>query len=170
MHMSKFRLVLLASSIAFSTSSWAQAVEVPAVLAGHAVLPVKSTVATPSDAPTDLQQSGKYTSGQRVSALGSVAAKSADRLTGIGLPISGQPLQGHSGIKHMPDGTYWVLTDNGFGSKANSPDAMLYLNHYNIDFKNGNVTPLQTVFLHDPDKKCRFISLMKVLKTLSDRQ
>ncbi len=113
-------------------------------LAGHAVLPVKSTVAAPADAPTDLQQSGKYTSGQRVSTLGAVAGKSADRPTGIGLPITGQPLQGHSGIKHMPDGTYWVLTDNGFGSKANSPDAMLYLNHYDIDFKNGSATPLQT--------------------------
>lgn len=94
MHMSKFRLVLLASSIAFSTSSWAQAVEVPAVLAGHAVLPVKSTVATPSDAPTDLQQSGKYTSGQRVSALGSVAAKSADRLTGIDYRLAANRYKG----------------------------------------------------------------------------
>lgn len=156
MKMTTFRLALLASSIAFSTSLWAQAVEVPATLAGHAVLPVKSAVATPQDAPSDLQESGKYTSGQRVSALGTVAGKSADRLTGLGLPIKGQPLQGHSGIKHMPDGTYWVLTDNGFGSKANSPDAMLYLNHYNIDFKNGSVTPLQTVFLHDPDKKVPF--------------
>lgn len=156
MQMKKFRLALLASSIAFSTSLWAQAVEVPATLAGHAVLPVKSTVAAPADAPTDLQQSGKYTSGQRVSTLAAVAGKSADRPTGIGLPITGQPLQGHSGIKHMPDGTYWVLTDNGFGSKANSPDAMLYLNHYDIDFKNGSVTPLQTLFLHDPDKKVPF--------------
>ncbi|ENF4113211.1 hypothetical protein RS624_000353 [Yersinia enterocolitica] len=134
MQMKKFRLALLASSIAFSTSLWAQAVEVPVTLVGHAVLPVKSTVAAPADAPTDLQQSGKYTSGQRVNTLGAVAGKSADRPTGIGLPITGQPLQGHSGIKHMPDGTYWVLTDNGFGSKANSPDAMLYLNHYDIDF------------------------------------
>lgn len=53
----------------------------------------------------------------------------------------------------MPDGTYWVLTDNGFGSKANSQDAMLYLNHYRIDFKEGTVTPLKTLFLHDPDKR-----------------
>ncbi len=54
MHMSKFRLALLASSIAFSTSLWAQAVEVPAALAGHTILPVKSTVATPANTPTDL--------------------------------------------------------------------------------------------------------------------
>ncbi|MBS0975338.1 esterase-like activity of phytase family protein [Serratia rubidaea] len=56
----------------------------------------------------------------------------------------------------MPDGSYWVLTDNGFGSKANSPDAMLYLSHYRIDFKTGAVEPLKTVFLHDPDKKVPF--------------
>lgn len=87
---------------------------------GHAILPAKSAVSTPKDAPGDLQQSGKYTSGKRVTELGSVAGKSAERLTGLSLPINGQPLQGHSGIKHMPDGTYWVLTDNGFGSKANS--------------------------------------------------
>lgn len=156
MHNLPSRLTLLASCLVFSTTLWAQAQEVPAVLAGHAVLPVKSSVTAPQDAPADLKQSGKYTSGQRVSELGSVAGKSADRLTGIGLPINGQPLQGHSGIKHMPDGTYWVLTDNGFGSKANSPDAMLYLNHYRIDFKEGTVTPLKTLFLHDPDKKVPF--------------
>lgn len=156
MHNLSSRLTLLASCLVFSTTLWAQAQEVPAVLAGHAVLPVKSSVTAPQDAPADLKQSGKYTSGQRVSELGSVAGKSADRLTGIGLPINGQPLQGHSGIKRMPDGTYWVLTDNGFGSKANSPDAMLYLNHYRIDFKEGTVTPLKTLFLHDPDKKVPF--------------
>lgn len=156
MHKLPPRLALLASCLAFSTTLWAQAQEVPAVLAGHAVLPVKSSVTAPQDAPTDLQQSGKYTSGKRITELGSVAGKSADRLTGIGLPINGQPLQGHSGIKYMPDGTYWVLTDNGFGSKANSQDAMLYLNHYRIDFKEGTVTPLKTLFLHDPDKKVPF--------------
>lgn len=155
MHITKTRLALLAACMMCSQPLWAQQ-EVSAELAGHALLPVKSTVATPADAPVDLQQSGKYTSGQRMTELGSVPGKSADRLTGIGLPINGQPLQGHSGIKHMPDGTYWVLTDNGFGSKANSPDAMLYLNHYNIDFKAGTVTPLKTVFLHDPDKKVPF--------------
>ncbi|EFE96848.1 esterase-like activity of phytase family protein [Serratia odorifera] len=155
MYFKKSRLALLAGCLAFSTPLLAQQA-VTAELAGHAVLPVKSTVATPEDAPSDLRDSGKYTSGQRVGELGSVAGKSADRLTGIGLPIAGQPLQGHSGIKHMADGSYWVLTDNGFGSKANSPDAMLYLNHYQIDFKTGGVSRLKTVFLHDPDKKVPF--------------
>ena len=56
----------------------------------------------------------------------------------------------------MPDGSFWILTDNGFGSKANSPDAMLYLNRYTIDFKAGSMKKLETIFLHDPDKKVTF--------------
>ncbi|NCZ99914.1 MAG: glycerophosphodiester phosphodiesterase, partial [Betaproteobacteria bacterium] len=63
---------------------------------------------------------------------------------------------GHSGIKKMPDGTFWVLTDNGFGTKANSPDAALFLSHYKIDWTSGNIARLNTVFLHDPDKKVPF--------------
>jgi hypothetical protein len=48
------------------------------------------------------------------------------------------------------------LTDNGAGSKANSPDFMLYLNHYKVDFKTNKFTRLGTIFLHDPDKKVPF--------------
>jgi hypothetical protein len=56
----------------------------------------------------------------------------------------------------MADGSYWVLTDNGSGSKANSPDSMLYLNRWNIDFASGTWKHLETIFLHDPDKKVPF--------------
>ena len=128
----------------------------PATLAGHVVMPALTFIAAPSDAPADLQVSGKFTSGKRVEALGSVEGMSAGRPTGVSLPFKGQPLQGHSGIKKMPDGSYWILTDNGFGSKANSPDAMLYLNRYAIDFKAGSMKKLETIFLHDPDKKVPF--------------
>ena len=72
------------------------------------------------------------------------------------LPFNGQPVQGSSGIKRMPDGTFWVLTDNGFGNKANSPDAMLFLNQYRLNFDKGTADRLATVFLHDPDKKIPF--------------
>jgi len=50
--------------------------------------------------------------------------KSFEHPTGVVLPSKGQPIQGHSGIKVMPDGTYWMITDIGFGSKANSPGSM----------------------------------------------
>ncbi|MEY0231573.1 esterase-like activity of phytase family protein [Providencia manganoxydans] len=144
-------LSLLATLVAFSTTGYAQQ-EVPATLAGHAILAVDSTVPAPADAPKDLQVSGKYTTGNRIDQLGKVEGKSADRPTGMHVPITGQPLQGHSGIKRMADGTYWVLTDNGYGNKVNSPDSMLYLTQYDIDFKTGKVDPLKTVFFHDPDK------------------
>lgn len=128
----------------------------PATLAGHAVLPAQSFVAAPRDAPADLQASGKFTSGKRVEALGTVEGLSAGRGTGVSVPFKGQPLQGHSGIKKMDDGSFWILTDNGAGAKANSPDFMLYLNHYKVDFKSGRFNRLNTIFLHDPDKKVPF--------------
>ncbi len=128
----------------------------PATLAGHALLPAQSFIAAPADAPADLQVSGKFTTGQRVEVLQSVEGLSAGRPTGVSLPFRGQPAQGHSGIKKMPDGSFWILTDNGSGAKANSPDSMLYLNHYAVDFKTGNFERKATVFLHDPDKKVPF--------------
>ncbi|MBI2727220.1 MAG: esterase-like activity of phytase family protein [Polaromonas sp.] len=128
----------------------------PATLAGHVVMPAQSFVQAPKDAPEDLKISGKFTTPQRADKLASIEGLSAGRPTGVSLPFKGQPLQGHSGIKKMPDGSFWVLTDNGFGAKANSPDAMLYLNRYAIDFKAGSIKRLQTIFLHDPDKKVPF--------------
>lgn len=127
-----------------------------ATLAGHAVLPAQSFVAAPKDAPADLQMSGKFTTAKRVDQAGSIEGLSNGRPTGVSLPFKGQPLQGHSGIKRMADGTFWVLTDNGAGAKANSPDFMLYLNHYKVDFKSGKFDRLKTVFLHDPDNKVPF--------------
>lgn len=149
-----------------SVAVWAAAVlclpqvhaqtEFTAQLAGHAFLPAPSFIAAPSDAPADLRVSGKFTTGARVERLDSLEGRSANRPTGISLPFAGQPLQGHSGIKRMGDGSYWVLTDNGFGSKANSPDSMLFLNRYAIDWTAGTLNRQQTIFLHDPDKKVPF--------------
>lgn len=128
----------------------------PATLAGHALLPAQSLIPAPKDAPADLRVSGKFTTDRRVDAIGSVEGQSAGRPTGVSLPFKGQPVQGHSGIKRMADGSYWLLTDNGAGAKANSPDFMLFLNHYRVDFKSGQFQRLGTVFLHDPDRKVPF--------------
>ena len=144
-----------AALFALPSLAWGQQV-FPATLVGHAVMPAESFVAAPDDAPADLKTSGKYTTGKRVDALGTVMGKSFERDTGVKLPFQGQPRQGHSGIKTMADGTFWVITDNGFGSKANSPDSMLYLNHYRIDWAAGAWQPLGTIFLHDPDRKVPF--------------
>ncbi len=137
----------------------------PAALAGHAILPAMTLVQPPADAPPELKISGRYaaTAGKRVDAPNSVAAvsalsdRAAPRPTGGKLPFTGQPVQGFSGIKRMGDGSYIVLTDNGFGSKANSPDAMLMVHRLKPDWKTGKVERISTTFLHDPDRKVPFL-------------
>jgi hypothetical protein len=128
----------------------------PATLAGHAVVPAQTFVDAPADAPADLKVSGKFTTGRRIEAIGTVEGTSNDGPTGVKVPFRGQPLQGHSGIKSNRDGTFWVLTDNGFGAKANSPDSMLYLNRHRIDWNAGTAERLEMIFLHDPDRKVPF--------------
>lgn len=150
------RLAACAALLCATSSSALAQQAYPATLSGHAVLPALTLIAAPKDAPADLQTSGKFTTGSRVEKLASVEGKSVGRPTGIALPFKGQPVQGHSGIKRMADGSYWVLTDNGAGSKANSPDFMLHLSHYQVDFQSGKFNRLKTVFLHDPDKKLPF--------------
>ena len=54
------------------------------------------------------------------------------------------------------DGTFWSLSDNGFGTKLNSPDAALMLHHLRIDWANGKVERIETIFLTDPDRKVWF--------------
>jgi hypothetical protein len=152
------RLVKWMTAIVASVSVVGAAAQqqVPVTLAGHALIPAQTFIPAPLDAPEDLKVSGKFTTTTRVEAIGSVEGTSANRPTGVSVPFRGQPIQGHSGIKRMSDGSYWVLTDNGFGSKANSPDSMLYLNRYSIDWRSGALQRLQTIFLHDPDKKVPF--------------
>ncbi|MFZ4531191.1 MAG: esterase-like activity of phytase family protein, partial [Alsobacter sp.] len=151
------RTILLASvALAFAVAPAAAQQAFPAKLAGHAVLPAETFIPAPADAPVDLQTSGKYTTGKRVDALGTVMGKSFERDTGVKLPFKGQPIQGHSGIKAMADGSFWLITDNGFGAKANSPDSMLYLNRWSIDWAAGTWKHLETVFLSDPDRKVPF--------------
>jgi hypothetical protein len=160
------RLAPLLALLSLTTLAPVQAqTAFPATLAGHAALPATTFMAAPKDAPASLQTSGKYTTpdGRREDRLNVIAgtsflsAKDAPRPTGISLPFQGQPVQGFSGIKAMKDGSYWVLTDNGYGSKANSADAMLMFHRVLPDWKSGSVKRLQTVFLHDPQKKVPFL-------------
>ena len=153
------RVSLLCSvaSVFLASAAFAQGEgEFPATLKGHAVLPAQTFIDAPADAPDDLKTAGKYTTGKRVDAVGTVMGKSYERPTGVSLPFKGQPLQGHSGIKVMPDGSFWVLTDNGMGSRYNSADSMLYLNRHKIDWASGKIERQETIFLHDPDKKVPF--------------
>jgi hypothetical protein len=149
-------LFAAAAALTLSLSPALANQEFPAKLAAHAILPAETFIAPPADAPAEFRFSGRFTMLTRAEAVGSVMGRSAGRPTGVRVPFLGQPVQGHSGIKRMRDGTFWVLTDNGFGSKANSPDALLFLRRYNIDWARSAFDPLETLWLHDPDRKLPF--------------
>jgi hypothetical protein len=72
--------------------------------------------------------------------------------TGYSAPMVGQPVQGFSGIRSLGGDRFLVLADNGFGSKANSPDAMLMVHELAVDWSAGRVGVERTIFLHDPDR------------------
>jgi len=123
-------------------------VKVPARLVAHGIIPARTLISAPKDAPPDLQVSGKFTQGRRATApiVG---------LSGITLPLPGQPVQGFSSV--VPDGnTFWFLSDNGFGSKANSSDAMLMLHQFALDWQTGASQRRQTLFLRDPHRRIPF--------------
>jgi hypothetical protein len=155
--------LLASTAILLATSAIAQT-RYPAVLEGQAVLPAMTLVPPPADAPEQLKISGRYAGppGQRVDTpesvpgISALSDKAAPRPTGINLPLKGQPVQGLSGIKNMKDGTFLTLTDNGFGSKANSPDSMLMFHVLKPDWKSGAIERVSTTFLHDPDRKVPF--------------
>ncbi|MDD2868344.1 esterase-like activity of phytase family protein [Neomegalonema sp.] len=147
----------------FAAASPALAEEVfPAVLAGHARLPALTLTAPPADAPRDAWISGKFTGRARndapMSVEGDVGAAYGGHKTGISLPFIGQPVQGMSGfaMNRAEDGSWFTLTDNGFGSRLNSPDALLFLHRMAPDFETGLVRRLETIFLSDPDRKVPF--------------
>ena len=158
----RFAVAALATVIASVPAAADQAA--PGKLAGHAIVPALSFFNPPADAPADLAISGKFTNAdkKRIDAVDSVMGtsflsdKAVPRETGIKLPFKGQPMQGFSGLKSLGNGVFMVLQDNGFGSKANSADAMLVLHKIRPDFASGKVEILETIFLHDPDKKIPF--------------
>lgn len=140
--------IFLTSTIAHAEQKY------PAQLESQAIFPAASFVAAPKDAPASLKTSGKFAgkTPTRIEKLDSTPGMDGKRATGLSFPFNGQPLQGFSGIRAMGDGTFWIVTDNGFGNKVNSTDAMLMINRYSVDWKTGSVSPIENVFLHDPDR------------------
>lgn len=147
-----------AAAALFAFSASAEETMFPATLEAHAILPAATFIAPPADSPQSLARAAKYTTPDRHRAdeLGSVPGKDGVRLTGLSMPFDGQAVQGFSGIKNMGDGTFWSLSDNGFGSKANSVDAALMLHHLRFDWEKGTVDRTETIFLSDPDNKVWF--------------
>jgi hypothetical protein len=77
-------------------------------------------------------------------APGPTAGQFSTGANGIAAPyINKQPVQGLSAVLQGPvKGTYYVMPDNGFGNKANSPDALLRLYAVKPDFETGEVKPV----------------------------
>ncbi len=138
--------IALGSSIVQAQSAF------PSTLESHALLAAAAFIMPPADAPANLSVSGRYlhADGRRRDALGSIAGVAflsdakTPRPTGMNGPFDGQQVQGFSGIKWQKDGTAWVLSDNGYGSKANSPDAMLMFHHLRPDWKSGKIESVST--------------------------
>ena len=74
---------------------------------------------------------------------GPTSGQFATGANGIVTPfINKQPVQGFSAVLRGPvKGTYLVMADNGFGNKANSPDALLRVYTVKPDFETGDVEP-----------------------------
>lgn len=129
-------------------SSLSAETQVPVTLVGHAALPGATFVSAPADAAEALKVSGKFTQGN--------ARNLGDASSGTEMPFAGQPFQGFSGISQIDGNQFYVLTDNGFGSMANSPDAMLFFHVVRTDFGSGEVIVDRTTFLSDPDQVVPF--------------
>ncbi|AVR97539.1 esterase-like activity of phytase family protein [Pseudoduganella armeniaca] len=130
-------------------------VSVPTLI-GFASLPADSYV----DGPT----SGNYISGADYT--------SATATYGYTLPFANkQPMQGFSALANGPAaGCFYVMQDNGFGSKPASPNALLHVYAMKPDWVSGKVTPANFATcdslagfdgtsymrLRDPDRKLGF--------------
>jgi hypothetical protein len=70
---------------------------------------------------------------------------------GVTPPFDDQPIQGFSGIVKNGDGTFDVISDNGYGSKANSGDFVLRIHHLAPDYARKTVDVLGGINLTDPN-------------------
>ncbi|MCF6474483.1 hypothetical protein FAF44_39805 [Nonomuraea sp. MG754425] len=71
-------------------------------------------------------------------------------VNGVTPPFAGQPVQGFSGIARRHDGTFDVLSDNGYGNEANSADFLLRVHRVKPDFRSKTVDVLGGFNLTDP--------------------
>lgn len=78
------------------------------------------------------------------------AALGTAPVNGIAAPWADQPVQGFSGVLPNGDGTYDVLSDNGYGNKANSADFLLRIQHLGPVPATGRVDVLGGINLTDP--------------------
>ncbi|OLB82736.1 MAG: hypothetical protein AUI14_00090 [Actinobacteria bacterium 13_2_20CM_2_71_6] len=80
----------------------------------------------------------------------------AGPFNGVTVPFADQPVQGFSGIIRNRDGTFDVISDNGYGAKANSADFLLRIQRIAPDFGTGTVDVVGGITLTDPFAKVPF--------------
>jgi glycerophosphoryl diester phosphodiesterase len=71
-----------------------------------------------------------------------------------------QPVQGVSALWPADDGDWWALSDNGYGTRANSPDFLLRIYRLHVEWGDGATAGAVHVRSHvplaDPDRKLPF--------------
>ena len=131
----KNRVVLVGFLAVLVISAMAMPISAEDVLVGRAVLPANTTASGP-------------TSGQFIG---------EGPINGVSPPFVGeQPVQGFSAVLKKDDGSFYVMSDNGFGSKENSRDYNLRVYTINPDFETSEGGPgmisVEGFFeLKDPD-------------------
>ena len=145
---------LTAVPIAFADNKSKVATEYKATLKTHAQLSAQSFILPPNNAADYFNQSGRFTS--KDNHRSDVPYSIYDDATDLARPFPGQPLQGFSGIRSLGENKFLVLTDNGFGTKANSADAMLMFHEVEVRWETGRVVVNKTTFLSDPNNKVPF--------------
>ena len=104
--------------------------------------PARATLVGWSSLPTQTYVPGSAPSGHWTTGNAAVPA-----------PYPGQPVQGFSGTHALGDGSYLVMSDNGFGSKANSADFELAVHRIRPDVRTGRTAYAGRAFtLSDPDR------------------
>ena len=75
-------------------------------------------------------------------------------------PFDGQVIPGFSAAVANPDGTFWAMPDNGFGTKANSTDFLLRLYlvrpRWDRGSGGGSIQIIRYLTLSDPNRKINF--------------
>jgi hypothetical protein len=77
-----------------------------------------------------------------------------------------QPVQGFSALIKGEDGSYIVLSDNGFGARDNSSDYLLSIYHIEPDFRTvtggtGTIGVNEIIHLSDPNKYLPYAAVRK---------
>jgi hypothetical protein len=128
---------------------------VPAVAVAALVLvaagPAHGTAGAPAPGTAQLEKFAKlpaqtFVSGSEPS--GSLLGTAP--INGVTPPFADQPVQGFSGQLRNSDGTYDVLSDNGYGNKANSADFILRIQRVAPDWRSGTVDVVGGINLTDP--------------------